>query len=297
MDLYVPLAGRSVRPPDLHSPPRDGAHERDTRPTPPEPEQAEPQPATAWRRYAELPMLVGAALVLAFVIKTFLLQAFYIPSESMVPALQVGDRVLVEKVSYRLREPARGEVAVFRRPGVDGAEGIGESLRSFLAALGLVQPDTDVDVIKRIVGLPGEKVVVRRGTVVVDGRALAEPSVIPETRSFPPVTVPDDSYYVLGDNRTNSDDSRYSLGAVPRELIVGRAFMIVWPPGNVSVSLRKHYAGEALDLSARADPLSPVDSPAHRSLPPIAFTRHRRHPSRRLYRHEPHRPRRHRQHA
>lgn len=187
-------------------------------------------------------VIVGA-LVVALVVKTFLIQAFYIPSESMVPALEIGDRILVEKVTYRLRDPHRGEVVVFEHPQAVGQGGAGAAVRSFLVDLGLLQPLRDTALVKRVIGLPGETITIRQGRVLVDGQALTERTVIPDGRSFPAFTVPDDSYYLLGDNRGNSDDSRYSLGAVPREAVVGRAFVIAWPPGNVSLSLRRHYAG------------------------------------------------------
>ena len=203
---------------------------------------------------------MAAALLVAFLIKTFLLQAFFIPSASMVPALQVGDRILVEKVSYRLREPQRGEMVVFHRPGRQAERGAAAAARGFFEGLGLLRPGDDTDLIKRVVGLPGETVEVRNGTVVVDGHALREPWVVPDGRSFAPVTVPDGAYYVLGDNRTNSDDSRYTLGTLPREEVVGRAFAIVWPPAHASVSLRTDYAG--------ADPPAGAGRPDSITAPP-----------------------------
>lgn len=188
-------------------------------------------------------MLLAGALLVAFVIKSFLVQAYYIPSESMIPALEVGDRVLVEKVSFRFRDPRRGEIIVFEQPGVAMPGGITAAVRSFFEDLGLIRPEQDVALVKRVVGLPGETITVHDGTVLVDGRALGEEAIVTDGRSFPAFTVPADSYYMLGDNRGNSDDSRYSLGAVPRAEVVGRAFVVLWPPGNASLSLQTHYAG------------------------------------------------------
>jgi len=268
-EAYVPRPGYSVRPPDLdegtrwamradapalvvgepEAPVEEGGRRRRLGP--------------GLRRIAEVPLLIVGALALAFVIKAFLVQAFYIPSGSMIPSLEVGDRVLVEKVSYRFREPQRGEVIVFQRPGAEPEGGLGPAVRSFFEGLGLVQPDEDIDLIKRVIGLPGETVEVREGTVIIDGQPLPEAYILPDGRSFPRVAVPDDLYYLLGDNRANSDDSRYSLGMVPAEEVVGRAFVILWPPRNASVSLGTDYAGVGPPARAGqpADILTPPDLP------------------------------------
>lgn len=278
-DVYVPRSGFSVRPPDLPRDPPDGqARSAEAEPDlddteelaaipaavaakpevmpapaagplatpPPESPAADPPPGRRRmvRRLVEIPVLLAGALLVAIVIKSFLVQAYYIPSESMVPALEVGDRVLVEKVSFRFRDPQRGEIIVFEHPDAAVEGGVPTVVRSFFEDLGLVRPQQEVALIKRVVGLPGETITVHDGTVMVDGRALAEGTVVADRRSFPAFTVPADSYYMLGDNRGNSDDSRYSLGAVPREEVVGRAFVVLWPPGNASLSLRTHYAGD-----------------------------------------------------
>ena len=155
-------------------------------------------------------VIVGA-LVVALVVKTFLIQAFYIPSESMVPTLGVGDRVLVNKLSYRTGDVDRGDIIVFARPGGPGADGI-------------------ADLIKRVVGLPGETVEGRDGHVYVDGRRLDEPYLRDEvsTSPFAPYTIPEDHVWVMGDNRGASDDSR-RFKAVPLDDVVGRAFVVIWP--------------------------------------------------------------------
>ncbi len=198
----------------------------------------------SWR---EIPGLILIALVLAFLIKSFLVQAFYIPSGSMIPTLEIGDRVLVEKLTYRFRDPQRGEIVVFRRPGLE-EEGwsLGATARSFLEGLGLVQPDEDRDLIKRVIGLPGDTVELVDGVVHVNDIPLDEPYARPETRDFGPVTVPDGHLFVLGDNRTNSLDSRFSLGFVPEGNVIGRAFVILWPPGSATFALDADYpeAGE-----------------------------------------------------
>jgi signal peptidase I len=231
---YEPRPGRSVRPADLPPSQREALRAGDARRT--------------RAGLGELPLLLLVALVLAFLIKTFLVQAFYIPSGSMMDTLQINDRVLVEKVSFRFRDPERGEIIVFRRPGVEEERGPGAILRSFFEGLGLIAPDAEIDLIKRVVGLPGETVDITDGIVQVDGVPLAEPYVLPDVRDFGPVEVPVGEYFMLGDNRSNSDDSRYGLGTVPRESVVGRAFVILWPPGSATFRLRHDYeAHETVD--------------------------------------------------
>jgi signal peptidase I len=155
--------------------------------------------------------VVVGALVVALVVKTFLIQAFYIPSESMTPTLKVGDRVLVNKLSYTTGDIGRGDIVVFSRPGGPGADGI-------------------EDLIKRVVALPGETVEGRDGRVHIDGEPLDEGYLQPgvETSVFPPYQVPDDHVWVMGDNRGASDDSRRFKG-VPVDDVVGRAFVVIWP--------------------------------------------------------------------
>lgn len=192
----------------------------------------------------EFVQLVVVALVMAFVIKTLLLQAFFIPTESMLQTLQVSDRVLVEKVSYRFRAPERGEIIVFRRPGTEGdGFSIGATVRSFLEGVGLSRPDEDRDLIKRIIGLPGETVEIIGGVVHINGLPLEEPYAAREIRDFPPVEIPEGHYYMLGDNRGNSLDSRFGLGTIPEDNIVGRAFVILWPPDDATFGLDHDYPG------------------------------------------------------
>ena len=172
-----------------------------------------------------LAVVVGA-LVVALVVKTFLFQAFYIPSASMEPTLEEGDRVLVNKVSYDLHDVNRGDIIVFELDEAD------------------VGPDGIKDLIKRVVGLPGDVVESRDGVVYVNDRALEEPYLAdgtitgdPEDSRNPAIdrqTVPEGHVFVLGDNRSNSADSRYAYrGPIPIDTIVGRAFVLVWPPGEI----------------------------------------------------------------
>jgi signal peptidase I len=185
--------------------------------------------------FRELPGLILIAFVLALLIKTFLVQAFYIPSQSMEPTLDVGDRVLVNKFIYAFREPRRGEIIVFENPRLD------EPDRNPLSALwhwiieGLgVSTDPEKDFIKRVIALPGETIEVRGGRVFVDGKRIDEPYVNEERdrSDYGPFTVPEGHLFVMGDNRPNSQDSRSTLGPIPRDKVVGRAFILIWPPSH-----------------------------------------------------------------
>ena len=181
----------------------------------------------------ELPVLIVLAFALAILLKTFVVQAFYIPSESMEPTLEPGDRVLVLKL---VDQPSRGDVIVFSDP--EGGSGpdrgvVGGFLHWLSEALGFARPENE-DFIKRVIGLPGEVVEIRNGNLLIDGKRIPEPYLRgpPDTRDFPPTTVPEDSLFVLGDNRLNSNDSRFGLGFVPVDKVIGRAFVIIWPPSR-----------------------------------------------------------------
>jgi signal peptidase I len=178
----------------------------------------------------ELPVLLVIAFGLAFLLRTFVLQVFYIPSESMLPTLAVNDRIVVEKVSYRFSEPQRGHVVVFHGesslpdPNMTGAQRVVRGVGQFL---GVVPMDAR-DLVKRIIGMPGDRVVIEDGVVSVNGVVLDEPYIRTD-RDNGTYTVPDGKVFVLGDNRSNSADSRSQLGYVELDQIVGRAIVIIWP--------------------------------------------------------------------
>lgn len=160
------------------------------------------------------------ALVLALIIRTFVVQAFKIPTGSMRPTLLEGDRLLVNKFLYRFKEPRRGDIIVFRYPG-------GEKK----------------DFIKRLIAVNGEDVEIRDGNIYINGKLAEEPFVIRQIRYFnkspygsvgKPVKVPEGSYYVLGDNSSSSKDSRY-WGFVPRKNVIGKAFFLYWPLNRIRI--------------------------------------------------------------
>ena len=156
-------------------------------------------------------LAVAFALVFGFV-RPFVLEAFRIPSESMVPTLLVGDRVFVNKFIYRFAEPERGDVVVFE--SVNGGE---------------------EDLIKRIVAIAGDEIEVSNGTLLVNGEEQEEPylnETLPFDDSYGPTRVPEEHVFVMGDNRANSADSRV-FGPLPVENIEGEAFMRFWPPSRI----------------------------------------------------------------
>jgi signal peptidase I len=184
----------------------------------------------------ELPVLLLVAFVLALLIKTFLVQAFYIPSGSMEDTLTRGDRVLVNRVVYRLHPPRRGDVIVFSDPNVDAERGAASAFWHWLVS-GFGLPSGEEDFIKRVIGLPGETVEIKDCVVYVAGTALREPYVNPANNevqcAYGPVRVPKDSLLVLGDNRDHSGDSRFGLGFIPLDKVIGRAFVVLWPPSRI----------------------------------------------------------------
>ncbi len=153
--------------------------------------------------------VVVIAIAVALIVKLFVIQAFSIPSESMVSTLQVNDRVLVNKLSYDAHDIHRGDVVVFERPpGMTPA------------------PNDPEDLIKRVIALPGETIEAHGGTVFINGRQLIEPYLAKGTRTDnldQPVVVPKGKIFVMGDNRTRSRDSRF-IGTIDEDLVVERAF-------------------------------------------------------------------------
>ncbi|QFR00594.1 signal peptidase I [Streptomyces phaeolivaceus] len=198
--------------------------------------------------WKELPILIGIALVLALLIKTFLVQAFSIPSDSMQNTLQEGDRVLVDKLTpWFGSEPERGEVVVFHDPDgwLDGEPTLEpNAVQRVLGWIGLMPSAEEKDLIKRVIGVAGDTVECNgTGPLKVNGKALNEPYVYPgntpctvdDTGGQFKVKVPEGKIWVMGDHRQNSLDSRYhqndsNKGMVPVDQVVGRAIVVAWPP-------------------------------------------------------------------
>jgi signal peptidase I len=167
------------------------------------------------RSIIEWVAILAVAVVAALLLRGFVIQPYFIPSGSMLPTLQIGDKVLVDKLSYHMHAVHRGDVIVFKKPAADYSPAI-------------------KDLIKRVIGLPDETISAAGGSVYIDGKRLPEPW-LPKgvtTADFAPVHIPAGDYFVMGDNRGDSADSRV-IGPISGSLIVGRAFLIVWPIGQI----------------------------------------------------------------
>lgn len=185
----------------------------------------------AWSFLKELPFLIVGALIVAVLVKSFLIQVFWIPSGSMEETLQVGDRVIVNKLAYRIGDPGRGDVVVFEPETFEAESLVAKVSRNLLESVGLRTPESDL--IKRVIALPGETIEITGNRIMINDAPLDEPYLAPNLtmRDFGPEVVPLDSYFVMGDNRNSSRDSRV-FGAIDRGRIVGRAFSVVWPPSR-----------------------------------------------------------------
>jgi signal peptidase I len=201
--------------------------DEDVLPTGPTP----PSRTKSWLREAAVVIVV--ALVVALLLRTLVVQTFYIPSGSMEPTLKIGDRILVNKLSYHFHSVHRGDIVVFARPPAENCGG----------------PEVN-DLVKRVIGLPGETISLTKGTkgyVLIDGKRLNE-SWLPSSAqgtTYPgpagpsyslnhPYVVPANHYFVMGDNRTESCDSRY-WGPISKSLIVGKVELRVWPITSIHI--------------------------------------------------------------
>ena len=223
---------------------REGAgEERSFRELPTEVEEAAPEapagagaqeesPASWWRVAAETLLIFLVAALVAVFIQSFFMKAFIIPTGSMSPTLQVGDRIMAEKVTYWFRKPRRGDIVVFRYPPDTPPamnttnplywpfEQIGETLH--LTHRG------STPYVKRVVATGGEMLELRKGKLYINGKLIEEPYISDSSSNFGPYTVPEGQLFVMGDNRLNSADSRV-WGTVPLRSVIGKVFLIWWP--------------------------------------------------------------------
>ena len=242
---YVPKHARPADPPpdspgETVSAPSDEQSQPPSEPPPPsgegepEAEQAEEaeraeepkKPAKAGiNPFIELILILAVAFGLAYLVQGWVVKPYRIPSVSMEPTLKVGDMVLVNRFIYRIHPPHRGDVIVFHPPGVGQTPIRG------------ARTEASVNFIKRVIGLPGETIQIVKGTTLICRAphrgcfALHEPYVMAHrypSDNYGPYTIPEGDYFVMGDNRGNSDDSRV-WGPLPRRNIIGEAFLIYWP--------------------------------------------------------------------
>jgi len=181
------------------------------------------RPIGTRHRLIQWVIVLAVAAVLAILLRTFVVQTFYIPSVSMSPTLKVGDRIIVNKLSYHFHGVGRGDIIVFKAP----------------PTVATACHTNDTDLVKRVIGLPGETISDRHDVIYINGRPLAQPWLPkndPDTLTLPfkPVHIGPNSYFVMGDNRIDSCDSRY-WGTVKRSLIIGKAEARIWPISRITL--------------------------------------------------------------
>jgi signal peptidase I len=201
-----------------------------------------PRPKSGVGALVELVAIVALAVGLALLIQAFVVKPYQIPSPSMVPTLEVGQRVLVNRFIYHLKDPEVGDIVVFHPPtgAIGGGPECGQKHSAKQACPAPGPKESDQNFIKRIVALPGDKLAIKDGHPVVNGKEAQENFINPcrpGTSSVPcnlpkPITIPPNEYFMMGDNRGKSDDSRL-WGPVPRDWLIGEAFMTYWPPDRI----------------------------------------------------------------
>lgn len=177
------------------------------------PKTAPAEPVSRWKTLWENFQILFVALILALIVRAYIAEPRFIPSDSMLPTLQVGDRLVVEKISYRFHPPEFGDIVVFDPPPQLQEQGYSK----------------DQAFIKRIIGRPGQTIAIKNGKVYLDNQPLQE-SYIADAPNYTMTagTVPENSFFVMGDNRNNSNDS-HVWGFLPKEYILGRAWVRFYP--------------------------------------------------------------------
>ena len=193
----------------------------DTQPTPSavveKPQAPTPAKLTLWQQVRENVQIVAIALILALLIRSFVAEPRYIPSDSMIPTLATGDRLVVEKISSHFHPPTTGDIIVFEPPPQLQSRGYSK----------------DQAFIKRVIGTPGQVVQIQDGKVYLNGTPLEEDYIAqPPAYNMPPVLVPEDQLFVMGDNRNNSNDS-HIWGFLPQPNVIGEAIWRFWPPNRI----------------------------------------------------------------
>ena len=196
--------------------------------------------ASRTNSFVELVLIVAVALGLALGIQAFLVKPYRIPSESMVPTLSIGQRVLVNRIGNNFGDPAIGDVTVFHPPtGAESDNQCGARRKPSQPCPRPTAGKAEVNFIKRIVAGPGDTLAIQDGHVIRNGKRQPEPFIAPcgggpECNLTTSITIPKDHYFMMGDNRGASDDSRF-WGPVPRDWIIGNAFATYWPPKRIGL--------------------------------------------------------------
>ncbi|MEI8050591.1 MAG: signal peptidase I [Actinomycetes bacterium] len=176
---------------------------------------------SAGRTIGEWVVVLLLAFLAAFVVRTFVFQTFFIPSGSMEPTLQVGDRIIVSKLSYSIHSVHRGDIVVFHAPPAEATACADPSVK---------------DLVKRVIGLPGETISSSGENILINGKVLKQPwfPVVPLGPPIETTQIPADSFFVMGDNRTNSCDSR-AWGTLPRHNMIGHVIFRIWPISQIGI--------------------------------------------------------------
>jgi signal peptidase I len=189
--------------------------------------------------FLELVLLVACAVGLAFAVQAWAVKPYRIPSGSMEPTLDIGQRVIVNRIGTHFGHPDIGDIVVFHPPVKAAQESCGASHPSDQVCPSPLEEDTETNYIKRVVAGPGDQLSINNGHPVVNGEQASEDFTVPchepSNCDFPkPITIPDGSYFMMGDNRPSSDDSRF-WGPVPEDWIVGQAVISYWPPDRIGI--------------------------------------------------------------
>jgi signal peptidase I len=200
-----------------------------------------PRPKSTFGAIVELLVIVGFAVGLALLIQAFAVKPYQIPTGSMKPTLEIGQRVLVQRISYHFGDPQIGDIVVFHPPegADDGGDQCGVQKPANEACPEPIDRPDDTNFIKRVVATPGDTLSIHDGHAIVNGHPI-EDDFIADCGNNPgcdlpkEITIPPDHYFMMGDNRGSSDDSRF-WGPVPSDWIIGKAFATYWPPDRLGI--------------------------------------------------------------
>jgi signal peptidase I len=198
-----------------------------------------PKKPTFWQGLREVLIILVIAAIVAIFIQSFFMKAFMIPSSSMSPTLQIGDRVLVDRVTYYFRKPRRGDIIVFRYPPKDPKALNTTNLffwpiDQILETLHVTHRMESPPFVKRVIATGGETIEIKQGQIYINGKKIKEDYKVPDNYDMPATRIPDGELFCMGDNRPNSRDSRY-WGTVPIRAVIGKVFLKWWPPKDFGI--------------------------------------------------------------